>query len=162
MNLYEIDAELKKLDSALEKWAEEHDGDITDFPMAEYENILVEEKEHKLLNIACWIKNLSAEYDAVSNEESRLKKRKMSIGKKMESLENLIKVYYPINSGKLSDARAIMRYQRSEKVIIDDESSLPDRFFKVEKKPMLSEIKSSINELEGIAHIQENWNLQIK
>jgi len=162
MKLYEIEQSLNGLHLALEKWAEEHEGDITDFPYSDYEDILNHEKETKLLNIACWIKGLNAEAEAIKAEEQNLAKRRKVLENKSESLKGLIKQYYSNKDEKLSDSRAVLSYRRSEKVVVDNEDKLPEEYWKIERKAKLTEIKNNIDKLEGIAHLQENWNLQIK
>jgi len=161
-SLYELDKEIIGLHDALERWASEHEGDITDFPYADYEELLKYEKEQKLLSIACWIKNLNSDAAAIKAEEDNLKKRRQSLENKAESLENLIKLHYSKDEDKLQNSRAVLSYRESTNVVIDDESKLDEKYFKIERKPKLTEIKKDIDSLSGIAHIQKNWDLNIK
>lgn len=162
MRLYEYDINIQKIQNEMDKWAESHDGDITDFPYSNYEEILKEGKDEKLLNIACWVKSLNAESLAINNEEDILKKRRQTIDNKVKSLRGLIEKYFPVSVGKISNAQAVLSYRKSENVIIDDEEKLPIFYYRVKQEPILSDIKKDIDKLKGIAHIQENYNLQIK
>jgi len=144
-SLYEIDKEIIGLHNALEKWAVEHDGDITDFPFSDYEEHLKYEKEQKLLSIACWIKNLNSDAAAIKAEEDSLRKRRQAIENKAESLEKLIKLHYSKDEDKLQNSRAVLSYRRSEKVVIDNDEKLPIKYYRVKQEPILSDIKKDID-----------------
>ena len=76
MTLYEIDAQIAALENASEDdmIIDEETGELGSVVQAL--DALRMAREEKLENVACWVKNLSAEADAICEEENRLIKRR--------------------------------------------------------------------------------------
>ena len=87
MTLYDIDAQIAALENATEDdmIIDEETGEIGSVVQAL--DALRMAREEKLENVACWVKNLSAEADAIREEENRLIKRRKSAETKAERLK---------------------------------------------------------------------------
>ena len=108
MTLYEIDAAILAL-------ADEN-GEITDF---EALDALTMERDAKLENVACWIKDLTAEAAAIREEEKNLAARRQSAEKKAERLKAYLD--YALRGQKFSTARCAVSYRASTATVWDDE-----------------------------------------
>lgn len=134
MNLYEIE-------SAILNCIDEETGEIINEAKL---NELEMEKSQKLENVACWIKNLTAEADALDKEAYTLKQRQKVCENKIESLKKYIA--YGANGVSFKSARCAVSFRRTESVDIIDEAAIPEEFMKVTvtKAPMKVAIKEAI------------------
>lgn len=154
MTLYEIDEEILNL-------VDQETGEVIDIERLEQ---LEMERDKKISNVACWIKDLKAEAEAIKTEKSALAKRQTVCENKVEQLkEYLIRA---LNGIKYKDARCSISYRKSESVEIDDAviNKLPEEYIKVEKSVKKTELKDAMKlgfEFEGCRLIEKN-NIQIK
>jgi chaperonin cofactor prefoldin len=141
MNLYEINEEILKC-------VDEETGDIIDFErLSELE---IEESD-KISNIACWIKDLKAEAEAIKAEKQNLEKRQKSAENKMESLKNYLAGY--LGGRKFKDARCSISYRKSTSTVIDeslDVSTLPTEYQKIKIEADKTAIKKALEAGEKI------------
>ncbi len=169
MNIYDIDLALMTASDAILDLVDEETGEVTDIDQfealkAEIDGLQMA-REQKISNVACWIKNLTAEADAIKAEKQNLAKRQQVAENKAESLKKYLK--YALQGEKFKDARVSISYRRSEDIHFCegfDGESLPDEFVKVEKKAKLTEIKNAIKEgreIPGVSLISKQ-NIQIK
>ena len=114
MTLYELSADLKVIESAMEAHALENGGDVSEFPVSLLEK-LEGDIEKKCLNVAAWVKNLKAESDALKVEKSRLDKRKRVVDNKIERLKSFVGEFA---KGKISDSRAVISWRKSKRLEI--------------------------------------------
>lgn len=138
MNLYEIDEHILRcvdLDT----------GEVIDEEMLDQ---LAMERDRKLENIACWIKNLKAEISAFKEEEKNLKTRREFLENKQERLSNYLQKY--LNGSKFETAKCKISYRKSEKVEVSNLDSIPERFLKVTVEPKKSDIKQALKDGEAI------------
>lgn len=155
MTLYEID-------QALLDTVDEETGEIIDFEKLE---ALEMERDRKISNIACWIKDLKAEAAAIKEEKQKLDKRQKAAEAKADQLGNYLSSY--LNGALYKDARCSISYRKSTSVKLDENiilEHLPLDCIKVETKPSLSAIKEALTkgmEIEG-AYLVTNSNIQIK
>lgn len=154
MNLYEIDEQILSL-------VDEETGDIVDIEALE---ALEMERDTKISNIGCWIKDLKAEAEAIKAEKQSLEKRQKAAENKAEQLKNYLSGY--LNGAKFKDARVAISYRKSESVEVDDNAmdELPARFIKVEKSVMKQALKDAMKggqTFEG-CRLVEKQNLQIR
>ena len=154
MTLYEIDEEILNL-------VDQETGEIVDIERLEE---LEMERDKKVSNVACWIKNLKAEADALKAEKNNLAKRQSACENKAEQLKDYLS--YALNGMKYKDARCAISYRKSESVEIDDAAidSLPEEYIKIEKSVKKTELKDAIKagyEFEGCRLIEKN-NIQIR
>jgi ATP-dependent 26S proteasome regulatory subunit len=164
LNMYELDVEYAVLDKMLDKYAEENEGDISDFPLNDEFDRLEGEREAKLLNLAVWHKDLKAQAEAFTQEIKRLQARQKALSNKAGSIKEYID--YNLQAGeKLSDTRAVLSYRKSSQVVIDvPEDSLPQGLMKISVSADKTAIKEYLKTHTDckLAHIQENQSLQIK
>lgn len=111
MKLYEINEALMQL-------FDPETGEITD---AALWDALQLAKEQKLEGVACWIKNLLADADAIKQEKDNLAAREKAARSKAERLTSWLE--YALNGEKLSTAKCVVSYRKSESVEIADETA---------------------------------------
>jgi hypothetical protein len=155
MTLYEIREEILNC-------VDEETGEVVDT-----EKLKALEMEHdaKISNIACWIKDLRAEAEALKNEKQALEKRQKAAENKAESLKEFLAVY--LEGEKFKDNRVSISYRRSESVGFTEDfniDDLPDDYVKVTKEPRKTLIKEAF--AEGMVvpgcFIEEKNNIQIR
>ena len=160
MKLYEIN-------DAYYKWLEkvqENEGELTQEMLIEYESI-DGEFEEKAEAYAVLIKTLNAEADLIGSEEKRLaerRRRKENLSERLK--ERLAESMRIFERDKLETAKCKISFRSSTAVEIVDEAKLPDEYFKIERKPMKSEIKEALKAGVAIdgAVLVERKNIQIK
>ena len=155
MTIYEIEA-------AILETVDQETGEVIDIDRL---NALEMERDKKISNVACWIKDLKAEADAIKAEEQNLNHRRKVCENKMESLKNYLATF--LNGEKFKDSRCSISYRKSERVDFSDSfnfDSLPDSMKKVTVEPKKTEIKEFLKaggEIEGV-RIEENTSMTIK
>ena len=157
MTLFEIDRAI--LDFQYE--IDEETGEILN---AEELDQLQMAREDKIEGVGLWIKNLTAEAEAVKKEKDAMADRQKRLEKKIESLRRYLE--YALQGEKFSTPRIAMTFRRSESVFIPDEALLDDRFMNItlSKKPDKKLIKDTLKagkEVPG-AELVTKQNLQIK
>ena len=153
MNLYDIDI-------AIMNCIDEETGEIIDETMLD---ALEMERETKIENIACWIKNLNAEADAIKNEETNLKNRRKSAEKRADSLKRYLGGY--LAGSKFQSPKVKVSFRRSEVVDIQDDALIPEQYLEIvtETKPKKTELKKALKAgevFEGV-RLVEKQNIQI-
>ena len=154
MTIYEIDA-------AILECVDQDTGDIIDIDKLE---ALEMEREQKISNVACWIKDLEAEAEAISKEKQKLAQRQAACENKAASLKNYLT--FALNGMKFKDARCSISYRKSDSVEVDKEviDKLPEEFVKVEKSVRKTELKNAMKlgfEFEGCKLVEKS-NIQIR
>ena len=112
MSLYEIDQSILAL-------VDPETGEILDDAALEQ---LQMERESKLENIACWIKNLTAESAAIQQEELNLAERRKVIERKTERLKKYLAE--ALNGEKFQTAKCSVTFRKVSKVEITDAVSV--------------------------------------
>lgn len=109
MTLYEIDKEIQALIT--------EDGEIED---AERFDALAMERDKKIENVGCWVKNLDAEAAAIREEEKALAERR----RKLESKAAKLTAYldHALDGAKFESPRVAISYRKSKAVEIPDEA----------------------------------------
>lgn len=108
MTLYEID-------DAILNCIDEETGEIIDYEKLDELQI---ERETKIENVACWIKDLKAEAEAIKAEKQRLADRQKSAENKAESLKNWL--YYALEGQKFKTAKCSVSYRNTESIEVTD------------------------------------------
>ena len=109
MTLYEIDKEIQALIT--------EDGEIEDI---ERFDALAMERDKKIENVGCWVKNLTAEVAAMKEEKKRLEDRIKSKGRMIDSLEWWLDK--ALDGQKFESPRVAISYRKSKAVEIQDEA----------------------------------------
>ena len=154
MTLYEIDEELLSL-------VDQETGEVIDIERLEQ---LEMERDKKISNVGCWIKDLKAEAEALKAEKNNLAKRQAVCENKAEQLKEYLT--RALNGMKYKDSRCSISYRKSESVEVDDSviDKLPEEYIKVEKSVRKTELKDAMKlgfEFEGCRLIEKN-NIQIR
>lgn len=155
MTLYEIDNEIMNC-------IDEETGEIIDLERLE---ALEMERDRKISNVACWIKDLRAEAEAIKAEKQALEKRQKAAENKAENLKEwLAKV---LQGEKFKDAKVSISYRKSEKVVFAEDFAyvtLPTKYRKITVEPKKTELKEALKNGETFEGVQlvESTNIQIK
>lgn len=112
MTLYEIDKNIENLVNAVDPDTGEItvDNDALD--------ALLMERDAKIENIACYIKNLVAEAKAIKEEETALSARRKTTEKKAERLKDYLT--YALQGEKFQTAKCAVSFRKSSAVEVDD------------------------------------------
>ena len=104
MTIYEID-------NAILECIDMETGEIID---TEQLDKLQMEREKKLENVACWIKDLKAEAEALKNEKQALAERQKVAENKAESLKKWLA--YVLDGQKFSTSKCAVSFRKTEVV----------------------------------------------
>lgn len=118
MTLYEID-------QAIMNCLDNETGEIID---AELLDSLQMERTEKIENVACWIKELKAEAEALKAEKLAFAERQKVAENKAESLKNWLA--YVLNGEKFKTTRASITFRATDKVEITDIMQLDESFLR--------------------------------
>ena len=169
MTLYDIDAQIAALEDAAEDdmLIDAETGELISVSQAL--DALRMEREAKLENVACWVKNLSAEADAIREEENRLVKRRKAAETKAANLKAWLLAAMTREDGtsdKLKTGRVMVSVKRNPPSTVVDEALLPSTY-KVAKityqanKEMIKRELLSGGEVPG-AHLEYGRSVVIK
>ena len=109
MTLYEIDKEIQALIT--------EDGEIEDI---ERFDALAMERDKKIENVGCWVKNLDAEAAAIRKEEIALAERRHRLESKAERLTAYLD--HALAGAKFESPRVAISYRKSKALEIQDEA----------------------------------------
>lgn len=122
------------------------------------------ERSRKIENVACWIKNLLSDAEAIKAEKDALADREAKCRKKADSLKAWLGI--ALEGQKFSSARCAVSFRRSEQVEILDENIIPQDLMvqTVSFKPDKKAIKELLKEGKPVSgcYLVENQNIQIK
>ena len=155
MTIYQINEEIMNC-------IDEETGEIINIDRL---NALEMERDTKISNVACWIKDLKAEAEAIKAEKQALEKRQKAAENKAESLKQWLQTI--LEGEKFKDSRCSISYRRSERVVFEDGfllNSLPAQFMKVTIEPKKTELKEALKNgetFEGVQLVETN-NIQIR
>ena len=131
MTLYDIDAQIAALEDAAEDdmLIDEETGELISLSQAL--DALRMEREAKIENVACWVKNLSAEADAIREEENRLIKRRKAAETKAANLKAWLLAAMTREDGttdKLKTGRVMVSVKRNPPSTVVDDDLLPSTY----------------------------------
>lgn len=169
MTLYDIDAQIAALDVSAEDdmLIDEETGEL--ISVAQALDALRMEREAKLENVACWVKNLSAEADAIREEENRLLKRRKAAETKAANLKAWLLAAMTHEDGttdKLKTGRVMVSVKRNPPSTVVDDALLPSSYkvAKITYQPNKEMIKRELlagGEVPG-AHLEYGRSVMIK
>ena len=142
MKLYEID-------EAIMSCIDEETGEIID---SEKLDKLQMERDKKIENVACWIKDLKAEAEALKAEKQAFAERQKVAENKMESLKKWLA--YALNGEKFKTVRASVSFRTTDKVEIADIYKLDENYLRY-KEPEADKdaIKKAIKAGQEVAGV---------
>lgn len=161
MNLFEINDQIKrcvKLESG--DFVDTETGEIIDTDaLAQLEM----DRDTKIRNIACWIRNLEADEKALADQVKIFNDRKTAAKNKRESLKAYLATV--LAGDKWENNEVKISWRKSESVEVTDIKSLPKEYLKY-KEPEANKtaIKQDIKagkEVNGAVLVTNN-NIQIK
>lgn len=122
--------------------------------------------EEKLESTAKVIRNLEAEADGLEAEEKRLKARKTAVKNRIADIKGYVQQNLEA-MGKDKVTSGIFKWSiqaNAPNVNILDESLIPDAYWKIERKPMKTEIKKAIEagELTEGAELVQTKSLRLR
>lgn len=151
--LYDIDRRILAL-------VDEETGEISDL---EQMDKLQLERDAKIENIALWIKNLKSDEESYKAEKQAFEDRQRQARQRRESLERYLSAV--LNGEKFKTPKVECSFRKSQRIEVDDISSLPDEFLKYKDpeadKMAIKEAIKGGKEIAG-ARIINVLNLQIK
>lgn len=160
MTLWEID---KRIEDLMEQVVDPDTGEILDEEAKKALDGLYMDRDEKVENIALFIKNLSAEAEAVKNEKQKLAARQSAIENKVEHLKTYLTA--ALDGERFKTSRCVVSYRRSEQTVIEDIKAVPEEYLRIkEPEADKSKIKFALKlgkEVPG-AHLEENVSIQIK
>lgn len=153
MKLYEID-------QAILNCIDLETGEIID---TEQLDKLTMEREAKLENVACWIKELKAEAEALKAEKMAFAKRQQVAENKMESLKKYLA--YALDGQAFKTVRASVTFRKSQAVEVADIYKLDENYLRY-KEPEADKtaIKEALKAGQTVAGatLVENTSVIIK
>ena len=123
-------------------------------------------KENKLNNIEDLKLELKAQSEALKQKEEKLYARRKSIDANIERLKDLQEML--LQGEKLKTDEYTFSFRNSKSVEIYDVNMLEDKYFKIEKKPILKDIAEAIKQANSKgesffgAEIKENISLSVR
>lgn len=160
--LYELDQRINEL---ITNSIDTETGEVSD-GFIEKLDALNMERNQKIDNIMCLIKNLDSETTAFDNEVKRLAELKKSAKSRAESLKAYLTNYMEAGVEKFTSPHGKIGWRKSEKVIVQDVDALPEEFkkVKVDITADLVSLKKALKEdrkIDGVS-LEEHQNIQIK
>jgi hypothetical protein len=153
MKLYEID-------EAILNCIDIETGEIID---TEQLDKLTMEREAKLENVVCWIKELKAEAEALKAEKMAFAKRQQIAENKMESLKKYLA--YALDGQAFKTTRASVTFRKSQAVEIADIYKLDENYLRYKEpeadKTAIKEALKAGKTVTG-ATLVENTSVIIK
>lgn len=136
MNIYEIDNRILEL-------VDMETGEILDYEaFAE----LKMEREAKIENAVCYVKNLVADAAAIRAEEVALAERRRSIERKVERLKDY--VARALDGQKFETSRCAVSWRKTTSVAITDEAAVIDWAQRMNRDDILKYSAPSVNKAE--------------
>ena len=161
MNLFQINAALERcVKTASGDFVDTETGEVIDTDAIES---LEMERDTKIRNIACWVRNLDAEEKALAEQERIYRDRKNAVHNKKEDLKNYLADY--LQGKKWKNAEVSVSWRKSEAVEVTDMKKLSSYYLRyrepeVNKTLLKSDLKAGVK-LEGAVLTEKN-NIQIK
>lgn len=161
MKLYEIPEEYRKVLEGVQ--VDEETGEIlgTD-ALVEFAGDLNE----TIKNTGLYLFELDSEAQQIDAQIKRLNARKDGMKRRAETLKNLmLDAMTSTGLKKVQDPLVTVSLRKSSSVVVDDMSLIPENCVKVEKTPILAEVKKLLQAGEissAAAHIQEKQSVMIK
>lgn len=153
MTLYEID-------QAILGCIDLETGEIIDKEMLDQ---LEMDREAKIENVACWIKELKAEAEALKAEKLAFAERQQVAENKIEKLKNWLA--YALNGQTFKSTRASVSFRKSQKVEVADIWKLDENYLRY-KEPEADKtaIKEALKAGQTVAGatLVENTSVIIK
>lgn len=151
---------LFEIDEALQECFDDETGEITD--ITRFEDLQLE-REQKLENIACWIKNLEADAEALKAQTKTFAERQKETENKAKRLRNYLQ--YALQNTNFKTVNVEVKFRKTSKVEVPDVYKLDENFLKYsEPTADKTAIKKAIQGGQAVegATLIENISMSIK
>ncbi len=162
MNLFQIEEAILRCVKLEEpdKFVDTETGEIIDIAAL---TRLEMQKDKKIRNIACWIRNLDAYEEALKKQEDIFKARKTATKNKKESLKRYLSNF--LMGEKWENEEVKISWRKSDVVEIQDTKLIPEKYLKYQEPEIdRAGIKKALKageEIKGAVLVNKN-NIQIK
>lgn len=162
MNLYEVAEEIEK---AFALAVDPDTGEIDEEKMVLLETLQME-RDRKIENVACFIKNLKADAQALKAEKDAFAKRQKQAENKAEALSRYL--MDALNGEKFTSNRCSVSFRHTQKVTLDEGYTIYDidTHFVRMKEPELDKtaIKKALEDGTTIAgvHMEDGLSMTIR
>ena len=127
MKLFEIDERLAACVKISDDQAVDAEtGEVIDIEAVE---ALEMEREQKIENIGMWIKDLTAQSEALKSEKNKLAEREKSAKNKAERLKEFLTAY--LDGKKFETARVAIKFRSVQSVSVPDVTALPEKYWRI-------------------------------
>lgn len=156
MNLYEMQGKFLKL----------YNSDIDDDELKQDTlDAIRDASSDKLIGYGHVIRNLEADRDALKAEEKQLSEKRKTIENKISRMMSAVdEAMYTFGMNEVDAGNFKFKYRKSQKVVIDDEESVPPQYAEYKVSLKRSDIKDAIKagiEVPG-ARIVDNQTLGLR
>lgn len=162
MNLFEINDAITrcvKLENS-DGYVDTETGELID---TEALDELVMERDTKIRNIACWIKNLESDEKALGDQIKTFTARKNAAKNKRESLKSYLAAF--MAGKKWQNSEVAISWRKSESVEVSNVKELPEEYLKYkDPEPDKVKLKADLKagaEIDGACLVTKE-NIQIK
>lgn len=161
-NLFEINSNIM---AAWDAAIDPETGEVDETALALFESLQIE-RDAKIENIACWIKNLKSDAEALKAEAKNMADRAKAAERKADSLKSYLAA--ALHGEKFQSARAAISWRKSVSVEVDDAEveNLPEQY--IRRKVSVEADKTAIKDalkagetIEGCRLVESN-NISIK
>ena len=157
MNLFEINDAITrcvKLENS-DGYVDTETGELID---TEALDELVMERDTKIRNIACWIRNLESDEEQLAEQETIYKNRKNATKRKKEQLKSYLAAF--LNGEKWKNKEVEILWRKSKSVEVTDIKKLSSYYLRykepeVNKKLLGNDLKAGIK-LDGAVLVEKN------
>ena len=161
MNLFEInDAITRCVKLADGDYVDTETGEIIDTAAIEQ---LEMDRDTKIRNIACWIKNLESDEKALAEQIKTFTARKNAAKNKRESLKSYLAAF--MAGKKWQNSEVAISWRKSESVEVSNVKELPEEYLKYkDPEPDKVKLKADLKagaEIDGACLVTKE-NIQIK
>ena len=162
MNLFKIDEQLQrcvKLESS-DNYVDTETGEIIDTAAIEQ---LEMDRDTKIRNIACWIRNLESDEKQLAEQEKIFRERKQAAKNKRESLKSYLAAF--LNGKKWQNSEVAISWRKSESVEVEEGAAIPEQYLRykepeINKAQLKADLKAGAV-VYGCQLVTKN-NIQIK
>ena len=162
MNLFEIDDAIQrcvKLENS-ENYVDTETGEIIDVAAIEQ---LEMDRDKKIRNIACWIRNLEADEKALADQIKTFTTRKNAAKNKRESLKSYLANF--LNGAKWQNSEVAISWRKSEVVEVEEGAAIPEKYLRykepeINKAAIKTDLKAGAS-IYGCQLVTKN-NIQVK
>ena len=163
-SIYELTGEVLSL------WALMESGELDDEMLIGAMEYSQEELHLKLESYCKWIKNMESDIAGLKAEEERLKDKRKTMENTIDRAKKAMKSAMEVSGEKKikGDLFTVAIQANPESVVLDEPyiDNIPPEYLKVkdpeiDKAKLKEDLKNGVN-LEGIAHLEQNYGLRIR